>query len=1031
MRVERYFTKAGESIYDQLRFKHAKVVVKNADGSIAFECENAEVPESWSQMATDKLARNYFCKANVPKFIQAIEENSLPRWLWPSEADSNALSGIDADEHYGGETSAKQVFNRMAGSWAHGGWKSGYFDTENDALTFYDELRYMLAEQMATPSAEQWSNAGLSWAYGIDPMQPVAVPSRELPANVLSIGGDVLASLVDDEDGDAGANKVAEKFWQDVESKLAADDGAVVHYESVAEEWRIGDASVRGRQISDTAYVNLIKFRHNDGSFDIRSFEQATKLWTLVLEISASMADKDSSGRAPAIAIGFTNAASLLTASGVGYHSAKGRASIAAISAIMTGIAYTASAEIAREFGAFDSYADDKEGMLKVVRNHRRAALGKLGEYEGLTGYPVPLDIDACDDKALVQSVARVWDSALMLGEKYGYRHAYVTAMNVDGDADVMVDASTSGIKPDSALVKFEKLPGGGYFKAINAQVPAALSMLGYTVKQIGDMIDYIVGRATLKDAPVIDHAVLRKKGFDDDTLTKIEKALIGAFDIQFAFNPWALGADFCQEKLGMDAAALDAPSVDMLDHMGFSAEDIAEANRYCCGAMTLEGAPHIDEKHLSVFDCIQPCGTIGTRALPAESQLLMAAAVQPYISQTVILAHDIPASAPRDQWQSIYLKAQKLGLRASHVRRVEVSEPMIKTNPQPIAVAEPVTSRPEAKPTIKTVTKTKAKKHTETTEIKAKTKANPQIKKEEIKTMSEKEASAKTAVKKPAKKPIKKAEVEPKQVVTERIIEKIIEREATRSGLPHRRKGYTQKASVGGHKVYLRTGEYENGQLGEIFIDMHKEGAAFRSMMNNFAIAISIGLQYGVPLEEYVDAFTFTRFEPSGEVEGNDSIKMATSILDYVFRELAVSYLERGDLAHEEPEDIRSDTVGGGERDTIKVEGEPEPLPNLIKKVTSSGFVRNKLQVAQAEANSETAFKQEDDDDGGFATPLPTPNVEDVMTDENIELDLAPASSETSYEAEPCPECGNHTMLSSTHGLICDSCGSVAAATA
>ncbi|MEX2409037.1 MAG: vitamin B12-dependent ribonucleotide reductase, partial [Rhodovibrionaceae bacterium] len=172
---------------------------------------------------------------------------------------------------------------------------------------------------------------------------------------------------------------------------------------------------------------------------------------------------------------------------------------------------------------------------------------------------------------------------------------------------------------------------------------------------------------------------------------------------------------------------------------------------------------------------------------------------------------------------------------------------------------------------------------------------------------------------------------------VPERIVERIVARNASRTRLPQRRKGYTQKAQVGGHKVYLRTGEYADGQLGEIFIDMHKEGAAFRSLMNNFAIAVSLGLQYGVPLEEFVEAFTFTRFDPAGEVEGNDAIKVATSVLDYLFRELAVSYLGRTDLANVEPSDLMPDATGKGEAQS-----------EIIRQVASTGYVRNQFTVFQ-----------------------------------------------------------------------------------
>jgi ribonucleoside-diphosphate reductase alpha chain len=264
-------------------------------------------------------------------------------------------------------------------------------------------------------------------------------------------------------------------------------------------------------------------------------------------------------------------------------------------------------------------------------------------------------------------------------------------------------------------------------------------------------------------------------------------------------------------------------------------------------------------------------------------------------------------------------------------------------------------------------------------------------------------------------------------EIVAERIIERVIERERQR--LPDRRKGYTQKALVGGHKVYLRTGEYDDGKLGEIFIDMHKEGAAFRSLMNNFAIAISIGLQYGVPLEEYVDAFTFTRFDPAGPVEGNSSIKMATSIIDYVFRELAVSYLERHDLAHAEPHDILPDAMGDGEQ---------TKLMQIAEKTVSKGFVRssNLYFLKNHGKNKETSAPAEQIVQAPVAVGGTGGGGNNVAMQEEVKVTRVTEVTESrrsavhmartkGYQGDACSECGNFTLLRNGTCMKCDTCGS------
>ncbi|MCK5425916.1 MAG: hypothetical protein KAI89_11105, partial [Emcibacter sp.] len=576
------------------------------------------------------------------------------------------------------------------------------------------------------------------------------------------------------------------------------------------------------------ASLNLMKFRSKEGDFEIENFEHAVRLWTVVLEVSVMMAQFPSKEIAQlshdfrTLGLGFANIGSYIMASSLSYDSEQGRALCGSISALMTAVTYSTSAEMASEMGCFKGYKKNKDHMLRVIRNHRNAALGMAEGYEKLSTPPVPLDIVNCPLPRLAVAAGMAWDKALELGIQHGYRNAQTTVIAPTGTIGLVMDCDTTGIEPDFALVKFKKLAGGGYFKIINRMVPEALKNVGYTPKQIDEIARYAVGNGTLEDSPAINHEELKAKGFGRTQLDALEKALETAYDISFTFNQWTLGTEFCVDVLGFNEEQLNDINFNMLGALGFSKADIEAANLYCSGSMTLEGAPHLKDEHLPIFDCANPCGKTGKRYLSVDSHILMMASAQPFISGAISKTVNMPASATAEDCKEAYLKSWKLGLKANALYRdgSKLSQPLSAALLDMDDLEEEI-SLPE---------KTK--------------------------------------------------------VVAERIVEKIIQ-QSERQRLPGRRKGYTQKASVGGHKIYLRTGEYDDGKLGEIFLDMHKEGAAFRSLMNNFAIALSIGLQYGVPLEEFVDAFTFTRFEPSGQVVGNDAIKMATSVLDYIFREL------------------------------------------------------------------------------------------------------------------------------------------------
>jgi len=1242
MRINRRFSKDWSAPYGATAFRRADSEIRSFGGGIMFEMRDIEVPKGWSQTAVDILAQKYLRKAGVPAATKKIREKGVPGFLQRSMPDVAALAKLPADKRYGPETSARQIFDRMAGAWTYWGWKGGYFDDEDAAKAYLDEMRAMLAAQIGAPNSPQWFNTGLYWAYGIDGAgqghfyvdhvsgaltqsesayerpQPHACFIQSVDDNLAGEGGVMdlwkreallfkygsgtgtnfsniraegeplssggkssgLMSFLKVGDAAAGAvksggttrraakmviidadhpdiedfirwkareeekvaalaagsramakylPKVLEACWAP-ENKEGEDDGArfdpkqnpalkkavreakkafipdasikrVIDYgrqgyrsieidiydldwdsegyrtvsgqnsnnsvrvtddflkavsdnddwalkrridqtpvktvkaralweEICATAWACADPGVQfhdtinawhtcpeGGEIrasnpcseymflDDTACnlasLNLIRFKSDDG-FETDAFEHACRLWTLTLEISVMMAQYPSPEIARrsydyrTLGLGFANLGGLLMSSGVAYDSNKGRAIAAGVASLMTGAAYRASAEIAASVGAFPKFKANRDPLLRVLRNHRRAAVGTAlaGEFEELDATPAQFDETACPWPSLSERAQTVWNEAYELGAINDLRNAQVSVVAPTGTIGLVMDCDTTGVEPDFALVKFKKLAGGGNLKIINQCVPAALTALGYPRKEIDDIVAYALGRGTLADAPGVNLAELRNEGFEDHHIKALEERLKTAFDMTYAFAPQALGEDFCMNVLGMPESQLGATGYEVLRDLGFADEEIHQANLYCCGAMTVEGAPHLKDEHYAVFDCATPCGRIGARALGVDAHLAMMAAVQPFISGAISKTVNLPADARIADCARAYMLAWQLGLKSIALYRdgSKLSQPLASM----LLAAD---------------------------------------------ADEEEDDLAETLAAAPA--------AEKSKIVAERIVERIIERTPGRRRLPDRRKGYIQKAIVGGHKVYLHTGEFDDGELGEVFIDMHKEGAAFRSLMNNFAIAVSLGLQYGVPLDEYVDAYVFTRFDPSGPVKGNDQIKHATSILDYIFRELAISYLGRSDLAHVNPDESAVDAIGHG----VNEEKTQEDATKLISKGFSRSTVTDNLVILRGGDFDRLRDSANEDQE---AVDVEAEEIIEAQAETSLEAraesppeieaqiaKLADAVNQKAprgilatpgrareearikgYEGDACPDCGQFTLVRNGACLKCESCG-------
>jgi ribonucleoside-diphosphate reductase alpha chain len=815
--------------------------------------------------------------------------------------------------------------------------------------------------------ASDYEGEAYATVSGQNSNNSVRIPNKFFEA--LKEGGEW--DLIARTDGRVMKSIPAQKLWDDVAYAAWACADPGVQFDTTINEWH---TCPEGGQINasnpcseymfldntacNLASLNLKHFFNTDTlEFDVEALKYTSRLWTVVLEISVLMAQFPSKEVAElsyayrTLGLGYANLGSVLMLAGIPYDSDKANAICGAITAILTGTAYGSSAEMAEHLGPFKEYDKNKDHMMRVMRNHRYAAYN-AAEYESLSIKPVGIDPKHCPEY-LLKSACDSWDKAVMLGEKFGYRNAQTTVIAPTGTIGLVMDCDTTGIEPDFALVKFKKLSGGGYFKIVNQSVPGALKNLAYTAKEINDIVNYAKGHGTLKGAPKINHVTLKEKGFNASNIKSIEAGLASAFEIGFVFNQWTLGVE-TMKRLGIDEATYSDAEFNMLTEMGYTEDEISDANDYVCGTMTVEGAPHLKTEHLPIFDCANRCGNSGVRFIHAHGHIRMMGAAQPFISGAISKTINLPNEANVNDIKSCYQMSWELGLKANALYRdgCKLSQPLSN--------------------------KSSTKKE-ETNESSISDKIEEVLGEKGVYTLDQ---ITPDMVLDAAKKIIDESHDTKFQMQLSNIVE--------RKKLPSRRTGFTQKAKVGGQTMFIRTGEYSDGRLGEIFVDMHKEGATFRSLMNCFSIAVSIGLQYGVPLREFVDKFTFTKFEPSGYVEGHDNIKNATSIVDFMFRLLGFEYLKRNDLVQIQPAENIEDTA-------TQMSTKSSPIVNL-NSVTSS-------------------------------TPVPTNGTKGESFQDRLKKENSLATSSDKYmlnmqsDAPACNVCGHLTLRSGTC-YKCLNCG-------
>ena len=1098
LKVTRKYTSKGDP-YNGIVWEKRTSKIANPDGSVVFEMENVEIPSTWSQVATDIMVSKYFRKAGVPQV----------------DDEGNTLKDENGDTILGSETSSRQVFDRLAETWRHWGETTGYFATKDDAQAFEDELKYMLATQMAAPNSPQWFNTGLNHKYDltgpkqgfwyVDPKsgelveaddsysrpQPHACFIQSIDDDLVNEGGImdlwvkearlfkfgsgtgtnfsnlrgegeklsgggvssgvmsflkigdraagaiksggttrraakmvildldhpdietfiewkaieedkaralIAAGYPADFNGEAYATvsgqnsnnsvKVPTEFLTAIEEDgdwdlIARTDGSVmktvkarelwkkvadaawrcadpgVQYDTTINEWHTSPMGGRIRASNpcseylfldntacNLASLNLVKFYDDEKQeFDVVSYKHALRIWTIVLEISVEMAQFPSKEIAQGsydyrtLGLGYANLGSLLMRKGIAYDSKLGRAIAGALTAMLTGEAYKTSAEMAGIVGTFPRYKENADNMLRVMNNHKKAAYDS-NDYEGLSHDLIAIDQELCPED-LLAGAQQSWDEAVELGTKNGYRNAQATVLAPTGTIGLLMDCDTTGVEPDFALMKFKKLAGGGYMKIVNQSVGPALDALGYEANEVTEIINYVIGSMSLENSPYVNKQSLIEKGLNEEDVAKIEAALPGAFEIQHAFNVFVLGEETLK-GLGIPEEEYTSFDFNLLETLGYSRNEIAQANLDICGTQKIEGAPYLKEEHLDVFDCANKCGKDGERFIHYMGHVRMMAAAQPFISGAISKTVNMPNEATIEDIEDCYFEAAKIGVKAIAIYR-DGSKAS-----QPLSSSSDDGDSEESDP--------------------------------EVTKILEEEAMLIQGNFAPGTSPSRAYA----GVNRPRFL------------LPERREGWTQEARIAGHKVYLRTGEYPDGTLGEVFIDIAKEGATLKGVLGCFAIAVSKGLQYGVPLEEFVDTFTFQTFEPRGMVEGHENIKMSNSIIDYVFRALGLEYLDRTDIVQVPPKDKSVQET----KPVVKTETAP------VVKTETAPVVKQRLTCSKTET-----------------VPVVKTETVPVEQAENSVATVQEVLGDMMGDAPACNECG-HITIRNGSCYKCLNCG-------
>lgn len=950
--VSRFFTTPGVHPFDDITWEKRNSKIINEKGEAIFELKDLEVPAGWSQLATDIVVSKYFRKAGVPgtghettvkqvitRIAKSIREGAeefggyfdtkeeaeifeheltyllatqraafnSPVWFncglyhqykikggrgnWYYDFTEQKIQQLDNNyEHpqcsacfiqgvqddlmgmfdlvkaeatlfkYGSGTGSNfsnirgrgeklsgggnssgllsflKVFDAAAGSIKSGGTtrraaKMVCLDMDHPEIEDFINWKVKEERKVAALVAAGYSSDFNGEAYATVTAQNSNNSIRVTDAFMKAVEEDGEWQTINRTDGKVADTYKARELWRQVcdAAWACADPG--VQYDTTINDWHTCTNTDRIHAsnpcseymfLDDSACnlssLNLVKFLDENGQFDIEAYHQGIRIMFVAQEVLVDFSSYPTQAIAQnshdyrPLGLGYANLGTLLMRKGIAYDSKESFAITGALTAILTGHAYVVSAEMAARKGAFAGYAKNEQPMLRVMRKHRDATND--------------IDADLCPE-SLLQTAKQDWDNAVAMGEKYGYRNAQATVIAPTGTIGLLMDCDTTSIEPDFALVKFKKLSGGGYFKIVNQSVPAALENLGYSDEQIKEIITYAVGSATLEGAPFINKQSLLARGLTEKDLKAIEKLMTSTFELTHSFNQSTVSEESLVAA-GLKKDAFNDPEFIYLKAIGFSAKEIEEANKVICGMMTVEGAPHLKDEHLSIFDCANKCGKYGKRFIEPMGHVRIMAAAQPFISGAISKTVNLPVETTTEEIGEIYLQGWKLGLKAIAMYRdgSKLSQPLNSAG-----------------------------------------KKDKDENKEDAKKESE--------------------------VVAQLLPTLNVAGPVTRRRLADERQALTHKFSVGGHEGYITIGLFEDGTPGEMFITMAKQGSTLSGLMDAFATSISVSLQYHVPLEVFVNKFSHMRFEPSG-MTNNPNIRIAKSIIDYIFRWMGMKFLDK-----------------------------------------------------------------------------------------------------------------------------------------
>ncbi len=595
-----------------------------------------DVPAEWSFEAAEAFEAALY--PHAPAKHQAIEENTLPSWLWRH----SAAHGAPAEK----ETSAHQVLTRVCRAAAYRGWKLGLWRTEKEAGAFHDEAFFLLTHRALALEPEALRGLGIAWAYGQTKVPAfIPAPTTALPDAMVLPNASVDAIL-------ATAPHPEHQTWDHWLQDGVRQGRASLRFSDAAAEWNPLAPSAPAPRLM----LDLSRFCSDEGKVDVPALRHAVKIGVLLLEMHyADLVGRVTEARP--VRLGYCNLAPLLMMLGLPYDGTLARTTAACLAAIIAAEATATSAELAELLGACGAFPSAREDVLRALRNTRRAAYGERNDYERLSIVPTPLEVEDGLDLVLLAAARRGWDEALAKVESHGLRHLQTTGLFSAPSLSRFLECAAEGIDPQAALVFEKEMESGSFLRSLPFFVWQGFQAAGLDPADSKAVANHLIGYGTLKGAPGVSAEALAARGLDDAALARIEEELPHARNIRTAVTPWIVGPAYCERKLGVTAAQLDDFSFDLLTHLGFSGEDIALADAFCCGHSSAQGVPEMNETQAAIFATADEISPL--------ARIRMASAVQSFLAGDVGLSLSLSSALDDLSRAAIALDAWRHGLQS------------------------------------------------------------------------------------------------------------------------------------------------------------------------------------------------------------------------------------------------------------------------------------------------------------------------------------------------------------------------------